>query len=531
MKALSILYGGRLAAEALSCANGESAVSMALTAASQFFGVQKSVFLGVDGQSYELPPNVEIVCRPTWTKKDLFRELSRLGSGFDLVYVAWADCPLLDPELAKSMAERHLRYAAEYTYADGLPYGFAPEILAPATAGILAKMIDAQTFADDPSVDRDAIFSVIQKDINSFDIETEISTVDLRHYRLSFSADSKRNAMLLSRFSNAGCKSASDAETFITQHPEMMRTLPAFFSIQVSAVCPQSCSYCPWTKYAPSSGTNKLDNFMAKATFEKLLDNIQEFSGDAVIDLSLWGELSLHPQKMELIEMVLDRPALSLLIETSGIGWTSEQLKELALMARKSAPRKNHHAPLSWIISLDAHDPQRYKELRGPGFAEAQACAKNLLELFPCDTYVQAVRMKGFEDDIEHFYRTWKDSNVPDAAIKAGRKDGRHIIIQKYNDFAGALPKMQASDLSPVKRRQCWHIQRDMNILLDGTVPSCKEDLSALSGKADRPVLGNAFTDDLSLIWERGNALYMEHCNRQYKGICAQCDEYYTYNF
>jgi spiro-SPASM protein len=309
--------------------------------------------------------------------------------------------------------------------------------------------------------------------------------------------------------------SAADIEKIILEKPSLLRTLPAFFNIQVLGACPQACSICPWPSHGGTVPVTERKELIPKATFASLLDRIEEFAGDAVIDLSLWGELSLHPEHFELIEMVLARPALSLVIETSGIGWKEDELKALA--AIQVAARKNHMAPLSWIVSLDAFDPERYKELRGPGFSEAQSCAKTLLSLFPNDAYVQAVRLKGAEDDIEKFYRFWKGEN------------SKQVIIQKYDDFSGTLPKMQAADLSPVKRRPCWHIQRDMNILLDGRVPGCKENLAALKEGAD--VLGNAFSDDLTLIWEKGVALYNEHCKAEYHGICALCDEYYTYNF
>ena len=516
MKALSVFYGG-LAEEDLSHLEPK------------FPGVEKTLFFGIEGDSRELPPGVEAVLRPAWTKKSLLEEIARAASGYDLVYFAWADCPLLDPALAAALAERHTRYAAEYSYADGWPYGFAPELLAPGTAGILAKILGN----DDGAIGRDALFSVIKKDINAFDIETEISDIDLRHYRLSLNTDSKRNRLLVSRFIEAGVTSASQAAPLINEKPELLRSLPAFFNIQVSAACPQACSLCPWPSHGAKDGTpvGERTGFMPKAAFSDLLDKIADFAGDAVISLSLWGELALHPEKMELAEMVLSRPALSLLVETSGIGWKVEELEALAKAASLSAPRKNHQAPLSWIVSLDAHDPQRYREIRGPGYAEARECAKRLLELFPRDAYVQAVRVKGFEDDIERFYRAWKDEDLPRQLIDAGRNDGSHIIIQKYDDFAGALPKLQASDLSPVKRRPCWHIQRDMNILLDGRVPCCRQDLAALTGNGGKPVWGNAFTEELGDIWEKGMDVYREHCAREYKGICANCDEYYTYNF
>ena len=487
-----------------------------------FSGVEKTLFFGLEGQCPELPPGVQSVRRSSWTKKSLLEEISLAAAGYDLVYFAWADCPLLDPALAEALAERHIRYAAEYSYADGWPYGFAPELLSPSTAGILAKIIGD----DDGPVERDALFSVIQKDINAFDIETEISPVDLRPYRLSLTTDSKRNRLLVSRIKEAALVSAADAETFIREKPELLRTLPAFFNIQVSAACPQTCSFCPWPTHGTPAGA-----FMPKDAFAALLDKIADFAGDAFISISLWGEAALHPEKLDLIKSVLSRPALSLLVETSGIGWKPEELAELSAASSQAAPRQNHQAPLSWVVSLDAHDPERYREIRGPGFAEARACAKKLLELFPRDAYVQAVRVSGFEDDIEQFYRSWKGEDLPQQVIDAGRKDGRFIIIQKYDDFSGALPGLQASDLSPVKRRPCWHIQRDMNILLDGSVPCCREDLAALKGNGDKPLWGNAFSEDLNVIWERGAALYREHCASEYKGICANCDEYYTYNF
>ena len=522
MKALCVLYGGALESQAFErlLPGGESAFSLAMAAAGRFPGVQKTVFFGIEGKEYPgLPEEVQALLRPSWNRKSLLGELSIVSEGYDLSYFAWADCPLLDPELAAALADRHTRYAAEYTYADGWPYGFAPELLSPGTAGILAKIAGD----DEGPVERDALFQVIQKDINAFDIETEISPVDLRPYRLTLAADSKRNQLLLSRLMNAGLSSASEAERFVNEKPEMLRTLPAFFNIQVSSACPQECSLCPYPVYGGKGGpVTARKDFMPKVSFALLLDKIADLSGDAVISLSLWGELSLHPEKIELIEMVLSRPALSLIVETSGIGWKDNELEALALAASKAAPGKNYMAPLSWIVSLDAHDPARYMEVRGPHFQDAQACAAKLLSLFPNDAYVQAVRVKGFEDDIERFYRSWKEK---------GRPDGSHIIIQKYDDFSGALPKMQASDLSPVKRRACWHIQRDMNILLDGTVPCCREDLGVLRGKGEKAVWGNAFDEDLSAIWERGAALYLEHCNLNYSGICAGCDEYYTYNF
>jgi spiro-SPASM protein len=461
-----------------------------------------------------LPADVQGLAVQTssrWDVRSLLDALAVQSQGYDLVYYAWADCPFLDPILAEAVMKRHLRYAAEYSYADGWPYGFSPELLTPAAASVLRGLA-----GDDAGpVERDTLFTVLQKDINSFDIETELSPQDLRNHRLILASDCKRNSLLINRLYDAGLRTAADAAAIVQSSPELLRTLPAFYSIQTTGACPQECSHCPYPKMPLPSGARSVlerQDAMALGRFEELLDKIVDFSGDGVIDLSLWGEISLHPQAEALIHAVLARPGLALIVETSGIGWERSLLGRLAETAAKAAPRANHMAPLSWIVSLDAEDPERYREIRGEGYAEAKACAAVLLDLFPADAYVQSLRIKGQEDDLEQFYRSWK-ARTP------------HVIVQKHDDFCGFLPILKAGDLSPIKRQPCWHLMRDMSILLDGSVPLCREDVQGIR------MLGNAFADPLEALWSRGESVYAAHAGGEYPSLCAECDEYYTFNF
>jgi spiro-SPASM protein len=566
MNALAVLYGGGLRPQAHEkiFPGGKSAFSLALERARLLPGRQKTLVLGREG--LELPPGEEagLVLKPRWTRRELLESISLSSRGFDLTYFAWADCPFTDPELTGAVTERHLRYKAEYSYADGWPYGFAPELLAPGVPGILAKIEGDE---ENP-VERDSIFAVLQRDINSFDIETEISPVDLRSRRLCLAADSKRNLLLLSRFSaaaKAGIPRAAEAAGIIAAEPGILRTLPVFYPVQAARPCPQSCALCPYPAFSGApGGISGGEDFLEPRKFGDLLDRIGAFSGDGVIDLSLWGELALHPRRMELIRLVLERPELALVIETSGIGWRDGDLEEAAALAAGLPEPAAGIPPLSWIVSLDSADGARYREIRGPGFAEAAACAKKLLGLFPGSAYVQALRVKGAEDDIEKFYRFWKEA--------APRGNGS-VIIQKYDDFCGFLEKKQASDISPLERQGCWHIMRDLPVLLNGDVPLCREELSALRGEGC--ILGNVYKDSLEIIWSRGEKYYAEHCRALWQdesagqgitgqggsagqgakggivepdrpvlsgdfpgkipgafpGLCAGCDEYYTYNF
>jgi sulfatase maturation enzyme AslB (radical SAM superfamily) len=65
-----------------------------------------------------------------------------------------------------------------------------------------------------------------------------------------------------------------------------------------------------------------------------------------------------------------------------------------------------------------------------------------------------------------------------------------------------------------------------MAVLIDGSVPLCKEDVE---GRIE--ILGNVFKDDLENIWAKGQQHYTAHCAGNYPSLCADCDEYYTYNF
>ncbi|MDR0382660.1 MAG: spiro-SPASM protein [Spirochaetaceae bacterium] len=523
-----ILFAGRLSPVGLEKVfDGKSAFALALRKAAAFPTARKIVVLATEDFDETLLPQsveqIELVREASWNRKNFLHALSKAGEGFSLSYFAWADCPFMDPKLAGALADRHIRGAAEYSYSDGWPEGLSPEILSPGTAGILAKI----NGDDETPVERDTIFAVLQKDINAFDIETEISPVDLRHHRLTLAACSRRNLLLLRRFWEEGIaasdSSAAFVESAIARKPSLLRTLPAFYQIQTTAACPQRCALCPYPKsshfeYATADSPKTENSFIKANDFARLLDKIVDFSDDAVIDLSLWGEIALHPQKIELIEAVLTRPGLSLVIETSGIGWKKADFELLAAKSAAAAPRKNGMAAVSWIISLDAADEKYYARLRGNGFNEAVEAARSVIALFPKDSYVQAVRTKGNEEGIEKFYRFWKAERA-------------NIIIQKYDSFCGLLPDLSAADLSPVNRSPCWHLMRDMPVLLDGSVPVCRSGAGPDGDKAADSVLGNAFAESLDAIWSRGQARYERQCEGSYDRPCSECDEYYTFNF
>lgn len=434
----------------------------------------------------------------------LLRSLRESSSGYDNLFYFFADCPILDADLSARMLENHKKYYAEYTFADGYPYGLSPEIL---RTGVLAPLLELAgrseaSVGEEPilSHDRGAIFELIKRDINSFDIETELSPVDLRMLRAELCADCKRNQLLIERVVQGGAADAAAVCRLLEQQPRILRTLPSFFAVQIVAGCPQLCSYCPYPGMELKQ-TGKMGQMDLK-TFAGVVEKIRTFCAEATVSVSLWGEPAYHSEFAELAATVLGND-LRLIVETSGIGWREGVLSKLA---DKKLP-----AP-DWIVSLDSRDPQEYGSLRGEGFEEAHKTVEILQSLFPGHVYPQAVRMNQNEEGLETFYRYWKN--------QIGK-----VIVQKYDHFCGHLPDRRVTDLSPLKRFPCWHLKRDVAVLMDGRVNLCREDLQCTH------VLGNLLEQSLEEIWKAGEPFYEDHLREAYPDLCKNCDEYYSFNF
>jgi spiro-SPASM protein len=336
---------------------GKTSFARALDFGRALPGVSEvAVFLS---EAVELPAGVRPIVRPAWSVADLLGEMSAASESADTIFYYFGDCPYLDQELAARMHANHVRYWADYTFADGYPFGITPELLTRQSLSRLRSMADGKG-----QPQRDSLFTLIKKDINSFDIETEISPQDMRLMRLSLTADTERNFMLLSKIAAAGITDAAGACAFLRENLENHRTLPAFFPIQIVERCPQACTYCPY----PLMGGNILEKTgtMPLESFSRLVRKIGDFAGDAVIDISMWGETSLHPRIYDIACAALEAPGIELVIETSGIGWEQGIFSRIR-SASKKQPR--------WIVSLDASSDVSYRKLRGAGFPEATKTA------------------------------------------------------------------------------------------------------------------------------------------------------------
>ncbi|MFO7850482.1 MAG: spiro-SPASM protein, partial [Spirochaetia bacterium] len=421
---------------------------------------------------------------------DVLEAMKREGEGVEHLFFLWGDTPLIDVELSEKMYRRHVKYFASYTFADGYPKGIAPEILGFESLEQLSELAARHSV----ELGRRMLFDVIQKDINAFDLETEVSPKDLRLHRVLLAADTRRNYLLLNAVMDKGGVDAESIVRVVDEHQEVLRTLPAYMQVQINEGCPQECMYCPYPQVIRAGAdVTQLTGSMELEKWKALLADAYGYCNDLVIGVGLWGEPALHGNIFDIVKEALSYPQFRVVIETSGVGWSLEDLQSISQIDVNR---------IDWIVSLDAASQETYKKLRGPQWGEVWAAIETMRELYPeSNIHIQAVRMHENEAELEQFYRYWKNEEIP-------------FIIQKYDNFCGFLPDRKVTDLSPLSRFVCRHLKRDLAVPMDGEVRMCREDLTGEYS------LGNVFEEGIEAIWERMNPYYQRHIKGDLPSLC-----------
>lgn len=427
---------------------------------------------------------------------------------------AYSDCPFLDDEITKRLIENHFKYSAEYTFADGYPYGFAPEVIDAGAAGILCELGDSK-------MSRTAIWDLIKTDINSFEVETLISPHDYRLWRLAFHNGDKRGRMacealkkikeeLMARSKDCGKKDSDFCADTLCQAAikdiHVVRTVPAFYEVGIS-------------------GRGNEEGKTERMSFDKfalLVKQIKELSDKAVVSLSAMGEPLEHPEFIQFVETAA-AAGLDVLVETDG----KKATEQIASQCKNIADK--HCTKIMWVIKNSAQSllleaekwaqaKERSADVNAAKESEAERAVCTLAKYFMGDVYPQMVRTKETEKALEPFYRKWSAKDSP---------SGGKVLIQKYCSYCGTLPDEKPCDLSPLERNPCWHLRRDMVILADGSVPLCFARERALKDG----ILGNAFIDGLKVLWDKMEGAAKRDLDGKQDELCRKCDEYYTFNF
>ena len=476
-----------------------------------------------DDTTRHTPPG-RVVHHAQWSEQTLTSALAECSAGkgrHASLVVLRADAPLLLRDETDALLQQHQHYFAHYSFCDGYPSGCTPEVVSADAVPLLQGLAQSD-------VPFSSLFSVVERDINSFDIETRISPRDYRLLRLVFRTDSRRNHLLCRRILEAmypdelrvsadpgGLTAAADhaADTdsqllrqVLDSNPGLFRTLPASLNWVLHGASSRPAGYMPHTSAdsLPLSRQPAADAALVVSSAREFA----ELAGDGTLVLSHVGEPAEYPG---ITGLVADCAAtgLKIVVETDGIGWDSAAVNRLA----DDLQKRGQLDAVTWIVFLDAHDPDVYARIRpNANLEQALAGYEILNTAFPDTVYVQATRMQLNEAHLLEFYRYWKERT-------------ERIIVQKYNRYAGKLPDQQVADTSPIQRMPCWRLKREITVLPDGSMAMCHVDLF------DPQVFGRIGEQPLSELWERHARMYQLHLETSYPALCVNCDEYYTFTF
>jgi len=502
-------------------------------------------------QSEFLPENVEyagveyISASDCFDTKCLFEQMSKIiqEKQADFIIFAYADLPFINLNLTKKLLNTHLNYKCEYTFADGFSYGFAPELIDAGACKILLHLAQTTQAAEgNRPCCRESIYNLIKTDINSFEVETELSDYDWRLLRFSFCCKNKDSfaqceqlyKLFKKDFSDISidCCDCEQLTKIASESSLVLKTVPGFYDIQIADYSDVDCIYSPYKQaYKQKFGIEPCEakTLMDYKKFSALIKEIALFSENAVVSLSAYGEALVHPDLLKFIEEVLSYEGLSVYLETSGLCITDDFCSEISKLVENAKARTNGWQKIMIAVRLDAFTKETYFKMNGiknPSnqFDSAIIAVKKLCAVIPGCVYPQFTRTNHNEEELENFFRYW---NEP------GNESKGQLIIQKYNDCGGLLPPCKPADLSPIDRNVCWHLRRDMIILSNGDAVICRAGVLGKNGKFGKTqaLLGNVFETSVKEIWEKTESILEEHIKNNYCEVCGKCDEYYTFQF
>ncbi len=421
--------------------------------------------------------------------KRLFAE-----TGADHIALVYADSPFLDPDIIRDMLDVHLRYLAEFTYSENLPRGYSCEII----AHELVRSVPESNAAMLP------LSEVVRSNINQFDVELYYRDPDIREKRLSFRSGDRRERRVIENILSITGKKPPYAriDEIINANPQVLCVGPSYLEIELSGRCELDCVFCFRKKLAAEHGD------MEPAVFERLLEGLSSFGLPYSLCFGGSGEPLMHGSFYELSSRALREPLLkNLVVETNGL---------LAGENLASFVRSAGDARLRFIVNLNAIDPSTYAALHGSDHFDQ--VNRNVLSLREAlggaeSLYVQILKINETEPFLDRYYDAWEKNGVP-------------IILQKQNTFLGMIEDRRYSDLSPLDRIPCWHLQRDCYVLSDGRVGFCRQDVDGVFAR------GTLADETLQAIWEKSLQSFVQ----DYRGElasrpdCRSCDEWYTFN-
>ena len=247
----------------------------------------------------------------------------------------------------------------------------------------------------------------------------------------------------------------------------------------------------------------------------KVREYISQGFKDTSVCASGLGEPLEHPQAAEFLgELLADDNVRYVFVETNGI-----LLDRLLPLVTHANARK-----LRVIVFLNSLE--KFEEYAGAPMARLAQIKNNFAEFA---RGLAANQLNAQEQLFLQSFKVEENETEIDALYALADELGGSFLLQKYNRYAGLMPERRVSDMTPLERYSCWHLRRDLYIRANGDVAFCKQTVDP-----KRPTArGNLAESSLSEIWQSQRADFAANFHEKYPAHlpCANCDEYFTFNF
>ncbi len=465
---------------------------------------ETSIYYSVPS-SYDgiLKSEVNLIIRESTDDVNYWKEIFTKTSSPHIAVIK-GDSPFFDTDVLKEMSELHTKYLAEFTYSENLPEGFTCEIVS-------GELMDQLPEIKEKSL---PLSKVIKSNINQFDVELYYREPDIRDKRISFRLSNPRDKRIMENLAEAkgGIPHYSEIRDIIRNNPSVVFTAPSYLEIEITGECSLDCIFCYRKTLAQAHSRMSIE------TMKKIIEEMRDFALPYTVCFGGSGEPADHPDFYALMDLVCGEPlAEQLIIETNGIKADANFKSYL------SAPER---AKIKIIINNNGMDQASYLRLHGSDSFDK--IFNNIISLNELNgsgerVYIQIMKINETDEFsagdeqrsyLDKFYDFWEGYKVP-------------IILQKQNTYSGRIKDRRYSDLSPLKRIPCWHLQRDLYILSDGTAAYCKQDIDG------ERAYGNINSNPLKEILNNQKEAFTQNYSDKFpsKPDCRTCDEWYTFNF
>jgi len=396
--------------------------------------------------------------------------------------------PLMSYHYEREILEKAIKYLPDYVYIENFIMGAYAPIFSKYILRLLHKNIKD-------------IKSYVNKHINDFDVEVHFIDEDVRYLRLDFTLQDKYSyAIVSSLYKKLRAEwKVEELLAILEKEPYILKPFPRYIEIELTRKCNFDCVYCL------RKVLDKKDSELEFSLYRKVIDWVEENEYEVVLGFGGYGEPFLYSRiKDAILEATKLDNVKQVIIETAG-DFDDDVLYYLV-----------SYDKVFLIISLPATTQKTYSLLRKTDeYIEkvSDMVMKAVSFLGKERVYVEFLRMKDNEDEIDEFYDIWHNK--------------ANIIIRDYNHYSYALEDKSIADLSPLDRFPCKKAERDLYIYADGSVFLCPNAIYDKNYK-----LGSLCDSSLVSLWQRSADLY----SKIYKDFfalphCKNCKIWYEVSF